>query len=334
MPKLAGKDVGPIGLGLMGLTRPKNGITDDDAIEVMRAALEAGATFWNGGEFYGPEDHNSLVLLEKYFAKYPADADRVVLSIKGGMDKPNTYKPDSSRANVRRSVLDCKEQLQGRKTIDLFEVGRHDRVTPWSTTVAAFQELIQEGAMGHISLSEVSTASVHAAAAAAKAASAPPIAACEEELSLLTPDILTDGVAAACAEHDIPIVAYSPVGRGLLTGKMRTQDDLTWAMKMFPRFSAENLPQNIKLVDEVSEYAAKKGCTTPQLAINWVRCQSLRPGMPKTIIPIPGGTTKEKVLENLKVIDLTIADLDALDAIRSKYEVQGGRYPAGLPGKS
>ncbi|CAK7230025.1 hypothetical protein SBRCBS47491_007447 [Sporothrix bragantina] len=334
MPQLAGKEVGPIGFGLMGLTRPKNGLTDDDAIAVMRAALEAGANFWNGGEFYGPETANSLVLLEKYFAKYPEDADRVVLSIKGGMDKPNTFKPDSSRANVRRSVLDCKEQLQGRKTIDLFEVGRHDGKTPWPTTVEAFNELIQEGAMGHISLSEVTAASVHAAVAAAKAAGAPPIAACEEELSLLTTDIMTDGVAAACAEHNIPIVAYSPVGRGLLTGKMRTQEDLSWAMKLFPRFSEENLPQNLKFVDEIGEYAAKKGITAPQLAINWSRCQSLRPGMPKTIIPIPGGTTVAKVQENLKVIDLTIEDLDALDAIRAKYEVKGGRYPGGMPGKA
>ncbi|CAK7200651.1 hypothetical protein SEUCBS139899_003349 [Sporothrix eucalyptigena] len=333
MPQLAGKEVGPIGFGLMGLTRPNNGLSDDDAIAVMRAALDAGANFWNGGEFYGPESANSLVLLEKYFAKYPEDADRVVLSIKGGMDKPNTYKPDSSRTNVRRSVLDCKEQLQGRKIIDLFEVGRHDRATPWTETVGAFAELIQEGAMKHISLSEVSAASVHAAAEAGKAVGSP-IAACEEELSLFSTEILTDGVAAACAEYDIPIVAYSPMSRGLLTGKVRGQDDLNWAMKRFPRFSEENLPQNLKFVDEIAAFAAKKGCTTPQLAINWSRCQSLRPGMPKTIIPIPGGTSVEKVKENLVVVDLTVEDLDALDAIRAKYEVKGGRYPGGLPGKS
>lgn len=300
----------------------------------MRAALDAGANFWNGGEFYGPESNNSLALLEKYFAKYPEDADRVVVSIKGGMDKPNTFKPDSSRANVRRSVLDSAAQLKGRKVMDLFEVGRHDRVTPWATTVAAFHELIQEGAFRQISLSEVSAASVHAAAAAAKDIGAPPIAACEEELSLLTADILTDGVAAACAEHDIPIVAYSPVGRGLLTGRIRSQADLYGAMSRFPRFSEDNLPQNLQLVDELAAFASQKGCTLPQLAINWARCQSLRPGMPKTIIPIPGGTTVERVRENLKIVDLTIEDLDALDAIRAKYDVKGGRYPGGLPGKS
>ncbi|KJR87238.1 pyridoxine 4-dehydrogenase [Sporothrix schenckii 1099-18] len=334
MPQLAGKQVGPIGYGLMGLTRPDSPLSDDEKIAAMRAALDAGANFWNGGEFYGPESANSLVLLEKYFAKYPDDADRVVLSIKGGMDKPNTFKPDSGRANVRRSVLDSAAQLQGRKVMDLFEVGRHDRVTPWPTTVAAFQELIQEGAFRAISLSEVTADSVHAAVAAAADVGAPPIAACEEELSLLTADILTDGVAAACAQHNIPIIAYSPVGRGLLTGQVRSQADLYGAMARFPRFSADNLPQNLQLVDALAAYAARKGCTLPQLAINWARCQSLRAGMPATIIPIPGGTTVERVRENLKVVDLTIEDLDALDAIRAKYEVQGGRYPGGMPGKA
>ena len=301
----------------------------------MRAALEAGANFWDGGEFYGPETANSLVLLEKYFAKYPEDADRVVLSIKGGMDKPNTYKPDSSRANIRRSVLDCHAQLQGRKVIDIFELGRHDRVTPWPTVMAAFQELIQEGAIKHISLSEVTAPTIPVTVEAAKAAGVPPIAFAEEELSFLAPDILNDGVAAACAKHDIPIVAYSPVGRGLLTGKVRSADDMPRMLNMFPRFSEENLPHNLQLVDQLAAYATeKKACTLPQLAINWARCQSLRPGMPKTIIPIPGGTTVEKVLENLKVIDLTVEDLDALEAICSKFEVKGARYPEGLPGKS
>ena len=294
----------------------------------MRAALDAGANFWNGGEFYGPEDNNSLVLLEKYFARYPEDAEKVVLSIKGGMDRPNTFKADSSRTNVRRSALDCKSQLNGRKTIDLFEVGRQDRVTPWETTVDAFNELISEGAFGHISLSEVTAETVHRVAKIAK------VEACEEELSLFTPEILTDGVAAACAEHDIPIVAYSPMSRGLLTGKLRSQEDLGRVEKRFPRFSPENMAKNLELVDEVAAYADKKGCTTAQLAINWARCQSLRPGMPKTFLPIPGGTTAEKVLENLKVVDLTIEDLDALDAIRAKFKVLGGRYPDGLPGKS
>ncbi len=123
----------------------------------MHTALANGANFWNGGEFYGPDDANSLVLLEKYFAKYPEDAGKVVLSIKGGSAKPcKTLSFDSSRENVRRSVNDCAAQLQGRKKMDLFEVARHDGITPWKDTLGTLdREFVQTGAIGGISLSEV-----------------------------------------------------------------------------------------------------------------------------------------------------------------------------------
>ncbi len=298
---------------------------------MLRAALDAGANFWNGGEFYGPETNNSLVLLEKYFARYPEDAERVVLSIKGGMLKPNkTFQPDSSPANVRRSALDCQAQLGGRKAVDLFELARQDRVTPWETTLDALTALRAEGVFAHVALSEVTAETVHRVAK-----HVPDVAAVEVELSLMCRDVLEDGVAAACAEHGIPLVAYSPMGRGLLTGALRSASDANPLLaSWFPRFHPENLAENLKLVDALAAFAARKGCTPAQLAINWARCLSLRPGMPQTIVPIPGGTTVAKVVENTTVVDLTAADLDELDAICSQYTVHGDRYPPGLPGKS
>ncbi|EFX04790.1 aldo-keto reductase [Grosmannia clavigera kw1407] len=324
MVRIIGKEVGPIGVGLMSLTRPGSGVNDEQAFAVLRRAIELEAFFWNGGEFYGPENANSLVLLEKYFAKYPEDADKVVLSIKGGSDKPNTFHFDSSPANVRRSVNDCVEQLKGRKTIDLFELARHDGVTPWETSVKSLLELKKEGKLGHLSLSEVRAESIHRVAKVAK------IEAVEIELSIVSPEVLTNGVTAACSQYDIPVIAYSPIGHGLLTGHIKSQDDLNWVAKMLPRFSQENLPANLKLVEQIEKIAADKGCTTGQLAINWVRCLSRRPGMP-TIVPLPGTTTIERLEENLTLVDFSDEEMDTIDDIISNFEVKGDRYPSHLP---
>ncbi len=175
----------------------------------MRAALKSGCNFWNGGDFYGTPTYNSLVLLERYFEKYPEDADKVVLSVKGAVNA-ETRSPDGSPEGVRRSVDGILKQLKGRKKLDIFECARRDPNTPLAVTFGVLQkEYIDTGKLGGISLSEVSAATIHEAAKIAK------IVAVEVELSLWTTDVLNNGVAAACAEHDIPLVAYSPVGRGV-----------------------------------------------------------------------------------------------------------------------
>lgn len=146
--------------------------------------------------------------------------------------------------------------------------------------------------------------------------------------------MLENGVAAACAQYNIPLVAYSPIGRGMLTGQFKKvedipKDSLLLAMN-FPRFQKENFDINIQLVDKAEEIAKKKGCTIAQLAINWTRALSKRPGMP-TIIPIPGSTTKNRVDENSKVLDLTDGEMEEIDTILAKFEVAGDRYPAVVP---
>ena len=144
-----------------------------------------------------------------------------------------------------------------------------------------------------------------------------------------SPEVLTNGVAEACAKYNIPIFAYSPIGRGMLTGKIRTADDVPAdsILKQWPRFQAEAIEINLELVRQVEEMAAKKGCTPAQFAINWVRCLSKRPGMP-TFIPIPGATTVERVNENSKIIDLTDEEMEAIDAIVAKFKTAGNRYPS------
>lgn len=175
----------------------------------MRTALLHGANFFNGGELYGPPERNSLQLLNEYFTKYPEDADRVVLSIKGGM-VPGALIPDSSKANVSRSIEESLKVLDGKKFLDVFEVARFDGKTPLAETIGTIAEYVKAGKVGGIGLSEVNAKTIRAAHAIH------PIAVVEVELSLFSTDILTNGVAATCAELGIPIAAYSPLGRGFL----------------------------------------------------------------------------------------------------------------------
>ena len=145
-------------------------------------------------------------------------------------------------------------------------------------------------------------------------------------------EVLENGIIKACAEYGIPIVAYSPIGRGMLTGQIRSFDDLPEdsMMRHFPRFQPENFPVNLELVRKVEILAKKKCCTPAQLAINWTRALSRRPGMP-TIIPIPGATTSARVEENSKLIDLTDDEMAEIDEILSKFVVAGKRYPSFVP---
>ncbi len=165
----------------------------------MRAALEGGCNLWNGGEIYGPPERNSLVLLNKYYSKYPEDASKVVLNIKGGLGAD--FSPDGSPEGVRRSVENCLKQLGSTGKIDMFECARKDPKTPIEVTMKALDELVKEGKIGGIALSEVNANTIREAAKMTK------IAAVEVELSLFSTAILTNGVAKACAELKIPILA-------------------------------------------------------------------------------------------------------------------------------
>ncbi|EJT69288.1 pyridoxal reductase [Gaeumannomyces tritici R3-111a-1] len=324
MSNINGQEVGPIGYGLMGLTWRATPVPEEQAFEAMKTALDGGCNFWNGGVFYGTPSYNSMVLLERYFAKHPEDADKVVLSIKGGIDV-TTLVPDGSAEGVRRSIDSCLAQLKGRKKIDVFECARRDAKVPLSETLGTIQrEYVETGKVGGVALSEVSAATIHEAVKVTK------IVAVEVELSLWSLDVLHNGVAAACAQHGIPLVAYSPLGRGFLTGQVKSAADLPEGdfRHHLPRFQKENMDANAGLLATVQELASKKSCTPAQLAINWVRCLSERPGMPR-IIPIPGATAGSRVKENSTLVELTDADMSEIQEAISKFEVKGNRYPDG-----
>jgi len=325
MPQINGQEVGATGYGLMGFTWRENPAPQEQAFEAMRAALANGMNFWNGGEFYGPPTYNSMVLLERYFEKYPEDADKVVLSIKGAVGTTG-HGPDASPEGIRRSMDNVLKQLNGRKKLDIFECARRDPKVPLEVTFGVLQkEYIDTGKLGGISLSEVRAETIHEAVKLVK------VAAVEVELSLWSTDVLDNGVAAACAQYGIPMIAYSPIGRGMLTGQIKRIEDVPEGFaRLVPRFQPGNFEINLQLVQQVEKLAEKKGCTTAQLAISWTRNLSRRPNMP-TIIPIPGATTAARVVENSKEIDLTDDEMAEIDATLAKFEVSGGRYPDGAP---
>ncbi|KAL4802026.1 NADP-dependent oxidoreductase domain-containing protein [Aspergillus unguis] len=318
-------EIGPIGFGLMGFTWRQNPCPTEQAFETMRAALKNGCNFWNGGEFYGPSERNSLVLLEQYLQKYPEDADKFVLNIKGGT-APGTIRPDGSAKNTRRTLDDCIAQLKGRKKIDQFEFARRDQNVDMAETFGVMKEYIEAGKLGGIALSEVRAETIHEAVKHIK-----PVAV-EVELSMFCTDVLENGVAAACAQYGIPIIAYSPLGRGILTGQIKKLEDIPEDsfLKHSPRFQPDTFHINVQLAHKVEEVAAKKGCTPAQIAINWVLALQKRPGMPK-IIPIPGSTTVERLEENSKVVELTEAEMEEIDAILAQFEPAGNRYPDYVP---
>ena len=321
MATLVDQKIGPIGYGLMGLTWRAEPPSQSQAFAAMDAALAAGANFWNGGELYGSPERNSLHLLHEYFTTHPERASQIVLSIKGGI-VPGEHRPDGGEANVRRSVDECVRVLEGKKSVDIFECARVDPKTPIEETVRVLAECVKEGKIKGIGLSEVRAETIR------RAHKVHPIAAVEVELSLWATDILRNGVAATCAELQIPIVAYSPLMRGALTGEFPNsnaeipKDDFR---KHLPKFQDDVLSTNMRLTQEVEKLAHKKGCTKAQVAIAWVRGCSGRNGL-GTIIPIPGATTEARVMENSKDVTLSEADMEEIDEILSKYGVTGPRY--------
>ncbi|KAH8648434.1 NADP-dependent oxidoreductase domain-containing protein [Xylariales sp. PMI_506] len=330
MPEIAGKQVGAIGFGLMGLTTRDPPVPKEQAIQALRAAVESGCTFWNAAEHYGTPSWNTQTLMAAYFDRYPEDADKVVISVKGGFDF-HRMTPDASPASLKRSIETILMDLGGKKkTIDVFECARVDPTTPLEETLRFLdEEYVQKGVIGGIALSEVGEVTLRKAAAITR------IVGVEVELSLWSTHVLENGVAAACGELGIPLISYSPLGQGMLTGQVKTLDDIpaTDHRRMYPRFQPEAFDVNIQLAREIHRLAAEKGCAPGQLALAWVRSIAGRPGMPSTVIPIPGATSEARVRENARSgeIELTPEELVAINSVLAKFPVVGRRYPEGWP---
>lgn len=229
--------------------------------------------------------------------------------------------PDNSEKNIRRSIDECLKVLDGKKFLDLFEPARQDPNVPLEETMSAMAKYIEEGKLGGISLSEVTEDQIR------KAEKLHKVAAVEVEMSLHSPEILNNGVAKTCAELNIPVIAYSPLGRGLLTATFSKPEDIDKGdiRHHLPRFQPGNMEKNAAMGLEVQKVAKAKGCTPGQVALAWVRSYSGREGF-GTIIPIPGSTTEERAVENATEVTLSDEELKEIEDIMEKTEVAGGRY--------
>jgi pyridoxine 4-dehydrogenase len=292
----------------------------DVSFELMNTAISSGANLFNGGELYGTPERHTCHLLREFFEANPEQAKKVVLSMKGGM-KYGVPVPDSSEANLRRSVDECNRVLAGTKKIDIFECARVDPNIPIEDVIRVLANLVEEGKIGAIGLSEVKAETIR------RAHAVHPIAAVEVELSLWTTDILNNGIADTCAELGIPIVAYAPLSRGALTSDFAAKnEDLPAHRRNFPKFQDDVLQANRRLTEEVDRLAHKKGCKSAQIALAWIKGLSARRPASSPIIPIPGAEKPEWIRENCENIELTNEEMGEIAEILKRNKTVGDRY--------
>jgi pyridoxine 4-dehydrogenase len=194
---------------------------------------------------------------------------------------------------------------------------------PIETTVEALGQLVKEGKIGGIQLSEVRADTIRRAAKVYK------IDMVEAEISLWATEIFSNGVAETCAELGIIVVGHTPLGAGMLTGQIEMPEDMPVNdyHRHFPRFQDENFKKNLRLVKELKKLAGKKGCTAAQLALSWIKSHNRKPGMP-FILPVAGARSEARIRENCINVDLSKEELEEIDDVLESFPVAGERYPA------
>jgi aryl-alcohol dehydrogenase-like predicted oxidoreductase len=307
--------VSAVGLGCMGMSEFYGAGDDAESIRVIRHALDAGCTFLDTADMYGPFTNEELV-----GRAIRGRRDDVVLATKFG----NERRPDGTRVGVNgkpeyvRSACDASLARLGVDRIDLYYQHRVDTTVPIEETIGAMAELVQAGKVGHLGMSEAAPETLR------RASGVHPITALQTEYSLWTRDPEDDGVLAACRELGVGFVAYSPLGRGFLTGRIRTPDDLPEGdfRRSNPRFQGENFRRNLDLVAAVEQVAAEKGCTPGQLALAWLLAQG------DDIVPIPGTKHLRYLDENLAAAEITLTpdDLRRLGEVAPVGATAGDRY--------
>ncbi|ASR43278.1 aldo/keto reductase [Xanthomonas citri pv. mangiferaeindicae] len=315
---LGGPAVSALGLGCMGMSAFYGGRESDaDAIRVIHHALDQGITLLDTADMYGPHTNESLV-----GRALQGRRDDAFVATKFGIrlnpDDPQARSVDGRPEYVMAA---CEASLSrlGIETIDLYYQHRVDPQVPIEDTVGAMARLVEQGKVRHLGLSEASAQTLR------RACAVHPITALQSEYSLWSRDPETTGTLAACRELGVGFVAYSPLGRGFLTGTIRTPDDFEADdyRRHSPRFQGENFDRNLVLVEQVQAIAQDYGVTPGQLALAWVLAQG------EDIVPIPGTKRLEFLDENIAAlaIGLTDDDLARIDAIFPPDAAAGTRYP-------
>ena len=310
-----GPEVSAVGLGCMGMSAFYGAPSDEaTATSVLHRALELGVTLFDTAEMYGP--HTNEELLGRAFA---GKRDRIFLATKFGIGynaDRTALMVDGSPANVRRAIEGSLKRLNT-DHVDLYYLHRVDPDTPIEETVGAMAELVTEGKVRFLGLSEAAPATLR------KAHATHPITALQTEYSLWSREP-EDELLETCSELGIGFVPYSPLGRGFLSGEIKSIDDLEENdfRRTNPRFTGENFQKNIDLVHAVTRIADDKGVTAAQLALAWVLAQGPH------LVPIPG-TRRIRTLEDNVAsveVELTPEDLARIEAVFPKDAVMGDRY--------